>query len=252
LCRDQLGFYGLHSNQAGEADMIRIIIADDHSIVRLGLTKILAEMANVQVVAEAPSGEVAVQLARRLQPDIVLMDIMMPGMGGLEASARILRHVDRTAVIALTGCTEAPFPAQMLKVGALGYLTKNVSTAELELAIKRVFAGKRYVCNEIAQELATYAFSDHVGNPFEVLSHRELQIMMMVAGCHKVSEISTSLHLSPKTVNSYRYRIFEKLDIASDVELALLAVKHGVVDPGPKGPLPADRLSPESETRKRA
>ena len=232
--------------------MIRIIIADDHSIVRLGLTKILAEMANVQVVAEAPSGEVAVQLARRLQPDIVLMDIMMPGMGGLEASARILRHVDRTAVIALTGCTEAPFPAQMLKVGALGYLTKNVSTAELELAIKRVFAGKRYVCNEIAQELATYAFSDHVGNPFEVLSHRELQIMMMVVGCHKVSEISTSLHLSPKTVNIYRYRIFEKLDIASDVELALLAVKHGVVDPGPKGPLPADRLSTESETRKRA
>ncbi len=218
--------------------MIRIVIADDHALVRCGIAALLANMPNVQIVGEASSGEEAVQMVRRLQPDIVLMDIIMPGMGGLEAAARIVRHEERTAVIALTACVEAPFPAQMLKVGALGYLTKNVSVTELELAIKRVFAGKRYVCNEVAQELATYAFDDNVNSPFEVLSHREMQIMMMVVGCQKVSQISGSLHLSPKTVNSYRYRIFEKLNISSDVELVLLAVKHGMVDPTPKGPLP--------------
>ena len=219
--------------------MIRILIADDHSLVRVGLIHILSNLANVQLVGEAGSGEEAVQLARSLQPDIVLMDIIMPGMGGLEATARITRQESHTAVIALTACTEPPFPAQMLKVGALGYLTKNVPVAELELAIRRVFAGKRYVCNEVAQDLASYAFKENAETPFYTLSHREMQIMMMVVGCQKVSEISGSLHLSPKTVNSYRYRIFEKLNISSDVELVLLAVKHGMISPVNRGPLPS-------------
>ena len=187
--------------------MIRIVLVDDHTLVRAGLAALLANIANVQLVGEASSGEEAVQLARSLQPDIVLMDILMPGMGGLEAAARILRLEQHTAVIALTACSEPPFPAQMLKVGALGYLTKTVSVSELELAIRRVFAGKRYVCNEVAQDLASYAFNENVDSPFAALSHREMQIMMMVVGCQKVSEISLRLHLSPKTVNSYRYRI---------------------------------------------
>ena len=109
----------------------------------------------------------------------------------------------------------------------------------MEKAIRRVYAGKRYVCNEVAQDLASYAFEDNVDSPFEVLSHREMQIMMMVVGCQKVSEISGSLHLSPKTVNSYRYRIFDKLKISSDVELVLLAVKHGMISPNHRGPLSA-------------
>ncbi len=217
--------------------MIRIIVADDHALVRRGLVQVLSAVSNVQIVGEASSGEEAVQLARSLEPDIVLMDIIMPGMGGLEATQRIVRQQQHTAVIALTACSEPPFPAQMLKAGALGYLTKNVEVAELEKAIRRVFAGKRYVCNEVAQDLASYAFEENVESPFEVLSHREMQIMMMVVGCQKVSEISGSLHLSPKTVNSYRYRIFEKLKISSDVEMVLLAVKHGMLSPNQRGPL---------------
>ena len=209
--------------------MIRIVHADDHVLFRAALRHLLKHMPNVSVVAEAGNGEEALALARELNPDLVLMYILMPGMGGLEATQRLTRLDRAPAVIALTSCVEPPFPAQMLKAGALGYLTKNVTEKELGVAIKRVFAGRRYVCNEVAQDLASYAFEEHTASPFETLSNRELQIMMMVINCQKVSEISAHLHLSPKTVNSYRYRIFEKLKISSDVEMVLLAVKHGMV-----------------------
>ncbi len=228
--------------------MIRIITVDDHALVRECLVRALSKMSNIQVVGEAEDGEAGVRLARELNPDVVLMDIVMPGMGGLEATQRIVRHSDRTAVIALTACKEAPFPAQMLKAGARGYLTKGVSMRELEAAIRRVFAGKRYVCTEVAQELASYAYEDKQHSPFDVLSHREMQIMMMVVGCQKVRDISGSLHLSPKTVNSYRYRIFEKLNISSDVELVLLAVKHGMVTLAPGLPQAAPaHVAPTSD-----
>ncbi len=228
--------------------MIRIVVVDDHALVRECLIKALTGMSNVQVVGEAQTGEQAVHLCRDLQPDIALMDIVMPGMGGLEATQRIVRGGGRTAIIALTAHSEAPFPAQMLKAGALGYLSKGVAMHELETAIRRVFAGKRYVCAEVAQELASYAYEDRSQSPFDVLSHREMQIMMMVVGCQKVREISGSLHLSPKTVNSYRYRIFEKLNISSDVELVLLAVKHGMVTLSPQLPQPARAHAPMPPT----
>jgi len=221
--------------------MIRVIIADAHRLVREGVKSVVNGLSNIQVVGEADNGERAVQLVRELQPDIVLMEVVMPGMGGLEATQRIYKHDVRTQVIALTSCRDAPYPAQMLKAGALGYVTKNVDLKELELAIRRVFVGKRYVCNEIAQELATYAFEETSESPFELLSHREMQIMMMVVSCQKVSQISGSLHLSPKTVNSYRYRIFEKLKISSDVELVLMAVKHGMVPTDSPQPLSAPK-----------
>lgn len=221
--------------------MIRVVVADDHTLVRKGLCGLLHAISNVQVVGEAATGEQAIQQARSLQPDIVFMDIIMPGMGGLEATQRIAQQENTSAVIALTACAEPPFPAQMLKAGARGYLTKNIDLAELEVAVRRVFAGKRYVCNEIAQDLASYAYDEHVESPFAVLSHREMQIMMMVVGCQKVSEISYNLHLSPKTVNSYRYRIFDKLNVSSDVELVLLAVQHGMVSAVHKGPAAAPR-----------
>ena len=209
--------------------MIRVVIADDQTLIREGMVSLLNSISQVQVVGQAGSGDEALQLTRELNPDIVLLEVALPGMGGLEATQRISSYDKFTAVIALTSCTQAPFPAQMLKAGALGYLTKQVSVQELEKAIKRVFLGKRYVCHSVAQDLASYAVEDHVQSPFEQLSHREMQIMLMVISCQKVSEISGSLHLSPKTVNSYRYRIFEKLKVKSDVELVLLAVQHGVL-----------------------
>jgi len=209
--------------------MIRVVVTDDHGLVRKALCVLLSTLNNVQVVGEAATGEEAIRLVRELQPDVVLMDVVMPGMGGLEATQRIAQMSGKTAVVALTARHAAPFPAQMLKAGARGYLTKNVDVKEMERALRRVFAGKRYLCHEVAQALASYAYDEHVSNPFDALSHREMQIMMMVVGCQKVNEISTHLHLSPKTVNSYRYRIFEKLDVSSDVELTLMAVHHGMV-----------------------
>ncbi len=218
--------------------MIRVVIADGQLLVRSGIVRILNDLRQIQVVGEAGSGEEAIGLIREKRPDIALMEVVMPGMGGLEATQRITSHGGSTAVIALTAFAEPPFPAQMLKAGALGFVTKKSEPAELEVAIRRVFTGKRYVCHEVAQDLASYAVQEHTDSPFEILSHREMQIMMMVVGCRKVSEISGSLHLSPKTVNSYRYRIFEKLKVNSDVELVLLAVKHGMV---PLGPLAGER-----------
>ena len=212
--------------------MIRLLIADDHKLFRIGLQKMLRDAGDIKVVGEARSGEEAVTLSRELSPNIVLMDICMPGIGGLEATRRITQRQSGVQVIVLTGFEESPYPVQALKAGASGYLTKKVNAEELLRAIKRVFLGKRYLSGEIAQQLAVHNFEEESEDPFDQLSSREMQIMLMVVNCQKVKEISSNLHLSPKTVNSYRYRIFEKLNVGSDVELALMAVRYGVVSGG--------------------
>lgn len=224
--------------------MIRIVLADDQLLFRTGLARLLQDVPNVAIVGEAESGDDALYLARDLKPDIVLMELSLSGMGGLEATQRIARLEPAPRVVALTNCVDAPYPAQMLKAGAYGYLSKRVEQQELLLAIRRVFSGRRYVCNDIAQDLASYAYDGHSDSPFDALSNREMQIMMMVINCQKVSEISLHLHLSPKTVNSYRYRIFDKLKISSDVELTLLAVRHGMIQTSLSRPL---RAQPHEE-----
>jgi DNA-binding NarL/FixJ family response regulator len=212
--------------------MIRLLIADDHKLFWIGLQKMLWESGEIKVVGEARTGEEAVTLCRELSPNIVLMDICMPGIGGLEATRRITQRQSGVQVIILTGFEDSPYPLQALKAGATGYLTKKVNADELLRAIKRVFLGKRYLSGEIAQQLAVHNFEEEGADPFGQLSSREMQIMLMVVNCQKVKEISSNLHLSPKTVNSYRYRIFEKLNVGSDVELALMAVRYGVVNGG--------------------
>ncbi len=180
--------------------MIRILIVDDHRLFRLGLTKMLPEGKGLQVVGEAESGEQAVQLARELKPNIVLMDILMPGIGGLEATARIHRMDADIKVIALTACESNPFPMQILRAGASGYLTKGVSAEELYTAIRRVFVGRRYVCAEIAQKLAINAFEPERETPFEQLSGREMQIMLMVVNTHPSPQRSRTVrHVAPES-----------------------------------------------------
>lgn len=213
--------------------MINILVVDDHKLFRMGIIGMLPETRGFKVVAEAANAEQSVSLARSLRPNVVLMDILMPGIGGLEAISRICRKGQHTKVIALSACTTSPYPLQALRAGATGYLTKGVTPEELHIAIRRVYLGKRYLCSEIAQQLAVRAFDPDQETPFDQLTGREMQIMLMVINCHKVSEISSGLHLSPKTINSYRYRIFEKLGVSSDVELALLAVRYGMAYPKP-------------------
>lgn len=211
--------------------MIRVLVVDDHDLVRTGITRMLADIDGLRVVGEANSGEEALLKVRELKPDVVLMDVKMPGIGGLETTRKLMRSHPEIKVVAVTVCEEDPFPTRLLQAGAAGYLTKGAALEEMVQAIRLVFAGQRYIDPQIAQQLALKSFQpQNNGSPFDLLSEREIQIALMIANCHKVQDISDKLCLSPKTVNTYRYRIFEKLSISSDVELALLAVRHGMVD----------------------
>lgn len=211
--------------------MIRVLVVDDHDLVRTGISRMLADIDGLQVIDQADSGEEAIRKSRELKPDVVLMDIKMPGIGGLEATRKLLRSYPDIKVIAVTICEEDPFPTRLLQAGAAGYLTKGAALEEMVQAIRMVFAGQRYISPQIAQQLALKSFQPKLnGSPFDLLSEREIQIALMISNCQKVQTISDKLCLSPKTVNTYRYRIYEKLSITSDVELALLAVRHGMVD----------------------
>ncbi|MCG8669620.1 MAG: UvrY/SirA/GacA family response regulator transcription factor [Pseudomonadales bacterium] len=211
--------------------MIKVFVVDDHDLVRTGITRMLADVNGLEVVGEAASGEEALRDIRDLNPDVVLMDAKMPGIGGLEATRKLLRQNADVKVIAVTVCGDEPFPSRFMQAGASGYLTKGAAIDEMVKAIRLVQSGQRYISPEVAQALALKPFvNDGEGSPFDQLSERELQIAMMIVNCQKVQEISDKLFLSPKTVNSYRYRVFDKLGINSDVELTLLAIRHGMVD----------------------
>jgi len=210
--------------------LINVLIVDDHDIVCAGVGRLLSDVKGLNVIGEARNGETAVKIAKDKCPDVVLMDVKMPGIGGLEATRKMLRNNPDIKIIALTVYGEEPFPSKFLQAGAVGYLTKGSSIDEMVLAIRTVYAGKRYIGPEIAQQLALKKITDTEGSPLDLLSERELQVMMMITAGQKVQDISDKLCLSPKTVNSYRYRLFDKLDVASDVELTHLAIRHGILD----------------------
>lgn len=216
--------------------MIRVLVVDDHELVRSGITRMLSDNPDIDVIGQAASGEEAIEAVRNNVPDIVLMDIRMPGIGGLEATRRILRLDDSVRVIAVTACADDPYPTRVMQAGATAYITKGADIREMVRAIRQAHSGQRYISPEIAQKMALKQLGggdrDEDGelSLFDRLSEREMQIAMMVVDCQKVQDISDKLCLSPKTVNSYRYRIFEKLEISSDVELALMAVRLGLLD----------------------
>ena len=209
---------------------ITVLLVDDHDLVRAGIAKLLDEVKGIEVIGQARTGEEAVLVAREKHPQVVLMDVRMPGIGGLEATRKLLRLDPDVKVIALTVCEDEPFPSKLLQAGAAGYLTKGSGMEEMIHAIRAVHLGQRYISPEIAQLLALKHLSDDKASPFDSLSEREMQIMMMITAGQKVQDISDKLCLSPKTVNSYRYRLFDKLEVRSDVELTHMAVRHGILD----------------------
>jgi len=212
--------------------LIRVLVVDDHDLVRLGIVSLLADSNKIEVVAQANSGEIAIEMAKEFEPEVVLMDIRMPGIGGLEATRKLLRLNEDIRIIAVTAYGEDPYATRLLEAGAAGYMTKGATGDEMVMAILKVKSGQRYISPEVAQRMVLKPFDSSAACPFDVLSDREMQISMQIVNCVKVPDISDQLFLSPKTVNTYRYRIFEKLNISSDVELTRLAIRHGVIDMG--------------------
>lgn len=209
--------------------MINVLLVDDHHLVRVGINKILTSVKGLNVVGECETGEEAIKYCRQNEPDVLLMDMDMPGMGGLEAAKKILRFAPDVKIIVLTAHTEDPFPSKVMQMGAAGYLTKDAGPDEMVQAIRAVHSGQRYLPTDIAQKMALNQFKSVDDNPFNSLSDRELQIMIMITRGDKVPAISEHLNLSTKTINSYRYRMFEKLNVSNDVELTHLAIRYGML-----------------------
>lgn len=210
--------------------MIKVLLVDDHELVRTGIRRLLDDVSGINVYAEATDGESAVEAVRKKRPDVILMDVSMPGIGGLEATRKIKQIDAALPVIILTVHTDDPFPTSLLKAGASGYLHKGCSVGEIVTAIKEVYAGRRYICTEIAQNLALSLLPGSEGSPFDNLSQREMQVMLMLVQGHKVQDISEKLCLSPKTISTYRTRLFDKLSVRSDADLTRLAMRHGMLD----------------------
>lgn len=206
-----------------------VFIVDDHYIVRASLKRLVEDIPGMKVVGEADSGEQAIQLVRKIKPDVILMDIGMPGIGGIEATRKILRGNPDIKILVITAYTNDIFPIRLLQAGASGYLTKDAGKEEMQQAIVAILAGHRAISPGIARRLALKSMSGESISVFDNLSERELQIVIIITQGIKVQEVAEKFHLSTKTINSYRYRIFKKLKIKSDVELTHLALQHGLI-----------------------
>jgi DNA-binding NarL/FixJ family response regulator len=210
---------------------IRVILADDHRIVREGLRSLLEKEKDIEVVGEAENGQTAVRLARRLNPDVVVMDISMPDLNGMEAAQRICAEAGRTKVIGLSMHSDRRFVTRMLKAGAAGYLLKDSAFETLAEAIRTVIAGRKYLSPSIGEGI----IDDYIQHPdpstgpvFSALSAREREILQLLAEGHSAKEIALRLHVSVKTVETHRRHIMKKLDVHSVAELTKLAVREGL------------------------
>ncbi len=211
--------------------MIKVLIVDDHALIRLALRRILEESGEIDVVSEVSSGEEAVEFSRRNPVDLVLMDVDMPGMGGVEATRKLNTISGGPKVIVISVHSQDPYPKRLLEAGASGYLSKSSNSTEVISAVRTVFAGQPYVAPEVAGHLAM-ASINRTESPLDSLTQREMQVMLMLTRGQNAQTISRTLNLSPKTVCTYRYRLYEKLDVRNDVELTHLAIRHGLIEGG--------------------
>lgn len=211
--------------------MIHVLVVDDHDLVRMGITRMLSDNPDIEVIGEADNGETAIRLAKSLNPDVILLDVNMPNIGGLEVTKRLLQTDTQCKILAVSSLTSQPYPSMLIKAGVSGYITKGTPLDEMIKAIKKIYQGGRYFSADVAEQLAEVLLSDNVLSPFDLLSEREKQVAMMVVNCQSPQQIADQLFVSVKTVNTYRYRIFEKLNIDSDVKLTHLAMRHGLIQP---------------------
>jgi two-component system invasion response regulator UvrY len=210
--------------------VIRVLLVDDHAVVRMGFRLLLQSVADVSVIAEADSGEAACQLYLELNPDVVVMDLAMPGMGGLEALRRIRARHPQAQILTLSAHDDPMHARRALQEGALGFLSKRSAPEALLEAVTVVGAGRRYIDPVLAQKLALAEFDGGAKSPVERLSEREFEVFVRLAGGATVQRIAQDLNLSASTIGTHLYNIKQKLGVVNQSELTLIAIRHGLIE----------------------
>lgn len=211
--------------------MIRLLIVDDHAVVRAGIKSLLRDANDITVVAETDSGEEAVQIARTLNPDVILMDINMPGIGGLEAAKRLLSYQPSSRILVVSSHEDPYLPKRLIHMGVLGYLHKRASSSLLIRAIRQIYSGETFIDPSMTHLLASQSNpAKQQNDPLERLNHRELQLLMMIARGFSLRDIAQKLFVSPKTLQGNRRDTFQKIGVKSDVEATRFAISKGLIE----------------------
>ena len=210
--------------------LIKVLLVDDHDIVRMGVARMLADVKDLTVVGQVKTGEEAIDFVRRTQPDVILMDVQMPGIGGVEATRKLVERFSRIKILVVSAHEEEPIPSRILGAGASGYITKGTCLDEMVKAIRLVAQGEQYFSNEIANQLArNWTNRDKASSsPFEALSRREMQMTEMIVDGKGNQDIADTMGVALTTLSTYRSRIYSKLNIDNDVKLTHLAMRFGV------------------------
>lgn len=211
--------------------MIRIILVDDHTMVREALRVVLEQDSSLQVVAEAGDGETALRMAEKLLPDVVVMDVALPGQSGIEITRRLLAKHPDIKVLGLSTYLDRRIVQQMLDAGAHGYIAKSTAGTELKQGIHNVFEGRRYLCSQVAALVADSSRPAHEESGKQPLSRRELQVATLLAEGKTAPDIATELHISPSTVDVHRRNLMRKLELHNVVELTKYAIRTGLILP---------------------
>jgi len=207
-----------------------VLLVDDHSVVRMGFKMLIDSEKDMRVIAEAETGEDGIIKFQEIKPDVIVMDITMPGIGGLEAIERIIAKDKNAKILVLSAHEDSVHPKRVLSAGAIGYLTKRSAAEELINAIRTVGSGKKYIESSVAQQLAITQLSGE-NDPTEVLSDREFEVFISLAKGKSTNEIADTMCLSPRTVGTHLYNIKQKLNANNSAEIALIAIRCGLLEP---------------------
>ncbi len=211
------------------AEIIKVMLVDDHAVVRAGLKRLIENQKEIEVVAEAEDGEQAYQIYSKAPADVIVMDLSMPGMGGMESARRILGRYPQARIIIFSMHDNATFASQVLKAGAKGYVTKTGADSDLIKAVKEVSKGKSYLSSDVAQKIALERMTGD-DNPLNILSARKFEVFRLITEGHSTEDVGDRLKISQKTVANYHTLIKQKLGVNSPIEMVRLALRHGVID----------------------
>jgi DNA-binding NarL/FixJ family response regulator len=212
---------------------IKILIVDDHQLIRHSFKSLLGDTTDMEVIGDVASGEEAIEFTHTHHPDVILMDLRMPGIGGLTATQKITEHYGGSRILVISSCDTEPFPSTALAAGATGFISKSSSNDELLNAIRAAAAGVQYLSPKIAKAMAVKNLDMVDGSPFGILSNTELRVALMLIKGIKGQNIAEKMQIDSKLVSAYRSRIYVKLSVKTDVALALLAARYGLVDDTP-------------------